>query len=83
MTDALDLNRIQDAYEAILFHFLVLDTAPGQHANIHQFTDVCVRYRGGYFNAALARLIDEGHVEPVLGGRFLRLQPSGHMLAQS
>lgn len=82
MNAALDLNRIQNAYKAILSTFVMLDTAPGNYANIHQFTDVRSRYQGGYFNAALERLIDEGHVE-FFNNRFLRLQPSGYILAHS
>ncbi|XPJ79145.1 hypothetical protein ACNSPR_29190 [Klebsiella pneumoniae] len=64
------------------FDSQMLDIAPGDYANIHQFTDLRTRYASGYFVAALERLIDDKHVEPLRGGLFLRLQPSGYALAR-
>ncbi len=83
MNENLHPNRVNEAYDAILFQFAVLDIAPGDYANIHQFTKLRARYASGYFVAALERLIADEHVEPLRGGLFLRLQPSGYALVKA
>lgn len=83
MANVLYPSRVNEAYDAILVQFRMLDIAPGDYANIHQFTELRARYSGGYFQAALQRLIDDNHVEPLNGLLFLRLLPSGYELARS
>ena len=75
-------QHLAKARIAILRRFAALNVAPGQIANVHAFSEEQVEYSGGYFNAALQALVDEGHVH--LGdGRFLRLTESGYEEAQA
>ncbi|WP_194727216.1 hypothetical protein [Noviherbaspirillum malthae] len=82
MNDHLHPGRVNEAYDAILFHFFELDIAPGHQTSIHQFIELIGLYRGGYFEAALQRLLDDNHVELVRRGAALLLQPSGYALAR-
>lgn len=79
----LDASNLLMARIAILTRFRILGTRPNFIANIHMFTQERVDYSGGFFQAALHRLIEDECIDFLHGGRFLRLLEPGYQEARA
>lgn len=75
--------HVLEARTAILTRFRILGTGPDCIANIHMFTRERVDYSGGFFQAALHRLIEDKYIDYLHGGRFLRLLEPGYHEARA
>ena len=74
----LNPHHLNEARAAILDRFVELNTPPEGIANIHQFSDLMVKFTDGYFEGAFQDLLGEHRIEWTSPGRFVKLTTKGY-----